>query len=671
MINLGTVRPGSTLYFPFESFASSTGAPITLTGLATSDIKVYKDGGTTQRASASGFTLLDTDGIDFDAITGIHGFSIDLSDNTTADFWASGSRYFVVVDAVTVDSQTMSFVVGHFRIGHNEAVLDTTIATLASQTSFTLTAGSADNNAYIGCVVVIYDAASAVQLCMGVISAYTGATKTVTLAADPGIFTIAAKDNISILPRTNVHSFGGASQSSRDIGASVLLSSGTSTGQLDFTSGVVKANATQINAVSTSSVTTVNANVGTTQPINFTGTGASALAKSDMVDVAGAAVSTSTAQLGVNAVQAGGTAWGSGAITAASIAADAITAAKVADGTIDAATFAAGAINAAAVADGTIDRATFAADTGLQSARSNTAQSGGATSITLDASASATTDFYVGAWIVLTGGTGVGQARVCTAYNGTSKAATVAPAWATNPDVTSTFAVMMAAHVAGVQGNVTGSVASVTGAVGSVTGNVGGNVVGSVASVTGNVGGNVTGSVGSVAAGGIAAASFAAGAIDATAIASNAIAAAKIATGAITSAKFAAGAIDAAAIATDAIDADALAADAVTEIQSGLSTLTAAGVRTAVGLASANLDTQLDALPTATENADAMLKRDMSAVSGESDRSPLNALRFLRNKWSVAAGTLTVTKEDDTTTAWTSAVTGTTGADPITASDPA
>lgn len=38
-----------------------------------------------------------------------------------------------------------------------------------------------------------------------------------------------------------------------------------------------------------------------------------------------------------------------------------------------------------------------------------------------------------------------------------------------------------------------------------------------------------------------------------------------------------------------------------------VSTLDAAGVRSAVGLASANLDTQLDALPTADENADAQL----------------------------------------------------------------
>ena len=51
----------------------------------------------------------------------------------------------------------------------------------------------------------------------------------------------------------------------------------------------------------------------------------------------------------------------------------------------------------------------------------------------------------------------------------------------------------------------------------------------------------------------------------------------------------------------DAIDAAALASDAVAEIQSGLSTLDAAGVRSAVGMASANLDTQLSDVPTVAE----------------------------------------------------------------------
>lgn len=62
-------------------------------------------------------------------------------------------------------------------------------------------------------------------------------------------------------------------------------------------------NAVQINAVATTSVTAVNANIGTTQPINHTGTSTSALVKADTVDIAGAAVSTSTAQIGANIVQ--------------------------------------------------------------------------------------------------------------------------------------------------------------------------------------------------------------------------------------------------------------------------------------------------------------------------------------------------------------------------------
>lgn len=87
--------------------------------------------------------------------------------------------------------------------------------------------------------------------------------------------------------------------------------------------------------------------------------------------------------------------------------------------------------------------------------------------------------------------------------------------------------------------------------------------------------------------------------------------------------------------------------------------------------AGASVSADIAAVPTDTENADALLKRDMSAVSGESARSPLNALRFLRNKWSISGTTLTVTKEDDTTSAWTSTVAGDATADPIVSSDPA
>jgi hypothetical protein len=97
---------------------------------------------------------------------------------------------------------------------------------------------------------------------------------------------------------------------------------------------------------------------------------------------------------------------------------------------------------------------------------------------------------------------------------------------------------------------------------------------------------------------------------------------------------------------------------------------TNAELATALGTADDAVLTAIDALPTATENADALLNRDMSAVSDTNARSPLNALRFLRNKWDVAAGTLTVTKENDSTTAWTASVSTDPSAEPVIGSDP-
>lgn len=75
-------------------------------------------------------------------------------------------------------------------------------------------------------------------------------------------------------------------------------------------------------------------------------------------------------------------------------------------------------------------------------------------------------------------------------------------------------------------------------------------------------------------------------------------------------------------------------------------------------------------IPTAVQNADALLNRDMSAVSDTNARSPLNALRFIRNRWVITGGTLSVKKEDDSTEAWNAAVSTTPGADPVTGNDP-
>jgi hypothetical protein len=75
----------------------------------------------------------------------------------------------------------------------------TTIATLSTQTSFTLTDGSADDDAYNGAIVVVTDQSTATQKAYGTISDYVGSTKTVTLLADPAIFTMAAGDTIVVI----------------------------------------------------------------------------------------------------------------------------------------------------------------------------------------------------------------------------------------------------------------------------------------------------------------------------------------------------------------------------------------------------------------------------------------------------------------------------------------
>ena len=78
-------------------------------------------------------------------------------------------------------------------------LVTTTIATLASQTSFTLTAGPPDDGALDNCVAVFTDASDSTQKCYGFVDSYVGSTKTVTLIADPGVFTLQATDNVEII----------------------------------------------------------------------------------------------------------------------------------------------------------------------------------------------------------------------------------------------------------------------------------------------------------------------------------------------------------------------------------------------------------------------------------------------------------------------------------------
>lgn len=75
-------------------------------------------------------------------------------------------------------------------------------------------------------------------------------------------------------------------------------------------------------------------------------------------------------------------------------------------------------------------------------------------------------------------------------------------------------------------------------------------------------------------------------------------------------------------------------------------------------------------IPTAVQNADALLGRNVSGGSS-SGRTVKQALHVLRNKSAVAAGALTVYDTDDTTSSWTATVSSDAAADPITGIDPA
>lgn len=72
---------------------------------------------------------------------------------------------------------------------------------------------------------------------------------------------------------------------------------------------------------------------------------------------------------------------------------------------------------------------------------SDTAQAGGASTITLAATASATNDFYRACFIDLTAGLGQGQLQLIKSYVGSTKVATMATAWKVNPDATSVYTV--------------------------------------------------------------------------------------------------------------------------------------------------------------------------------------------------------------------------------------
>lgn len=307
MLNLGTVPANSTLYIPWATY-DANGASVTMSGLATSDILIYKNGSITQRASVSGFTLLDTDGIDFDGVTGLHGISIDLSDNTDAGFYAAGSWYWVVISTVTISAQTVTLIPAIFRIGPAENTAGTAVVDVGRVAGTAQTAGDiiGDTNdiqarlpaalvsgrmdVSVGAMAanvltasaIASDAITAEKVADGTIDAATfaaGAINAAAIAADAITDAKVAAD-VTIASVTGaVGSVTGAVGSvTGNVGGNVAGSVGSVTGAVGSVTGLTAADVGAIKAKTDSLAFTVagqvDANIQYVNDVLVTGTGA-------------------------------------------------------------------------------------------------------------------------------------------------------------------------------------------------------------------------------------------------------------------------------------------------------------------------------------------------------------------------------------------------------------
>ena len=287
MLVFESVFENDTLPIPWDTFDGGTGASITQSGLATTDIEVYKDVSMTQRASDNGYALQDTDGIDLDGTTGIQGISIDLSDNSDAGFYEVGPWYRVVIASITVDGQTVNFTAAVFRLvsatrgmagtalpdAAADAAgglpvsdaggldLDTALGTLTNATYGLSAIRTRGDSAWITATSVTVsdkagfglasDGMDSVVLPADIITAAsikTGALTADAFAADAIVAATFATDSISAhaikadaAQEIRNAVTGGAYALDTDANGRVRVVSGTGAGEISLSSGIVKA----------------------------------------------------------------------------------------------------------------------------------------------------------------------------------------------------------------------------------------------------------------------------------------------------------------------------------------------------------------------------------------------------------------------------------------------
>ncbi len=122
MNNLGDFNASgsNTQVYCFFTTTAQTGAALGPSdNFEVGDLRIYKDGSTAERNNTSGYAV----STNFDSMTGAHLFTIDLTDNTVAGFYASGHTYtiFLKPDTETIDGLSVCAALGQFTIGMADA----------------------------------------------------------------------------------------------------------------------------------------------------------------------------------------------------------------------------------------------------------------------------------------------------------------------------------------------------------------------------------------------------------------------------------------------------------------------------------------------------------------------------------------------------------------------
>lgn len=263
-----------------------------------------------------------------------------------------------------------------------------------------------------------------------------------------------------------------------------------------------------------------------------------------------------------------------------------------------------------------------------------TAQAGAAGTVTLASGASATDNLYNGMTVVILSGTGAGQSRQVYDYTGSTKVANVSPNWTTNPSSDSVY-ILVQTPPASTEAPVAANVTQLGGAAQSLTdlkdfADTGyapdtHKVAGVVLTDTCTTNTDMRGT-------------------DSAATAAN-------------------------LAVVDGI-VDTIVARVIGTIAAGTHNPQSGDAFARLGApAGDSVSADVAALPTAVENADAILGRNIAGGSS-TGRTVTSALRKLRNKVAIAAGTMTVYAEDDSTPDHTEVVVTAAG-NPIISTDPA